>query len=207
MPTDKQLEANSLNVLQSAGPRTPEGEPESSQNAIRHGFCARTVVLPGENREEFEQLCNDLESEWQPQTATERFLVTQLATSQWKLGRAQVLEAQILGNAGTDGTHLRVWENVVRQQNSILRTYFKALKELQQLRENGACPEPPAESLEETSFDPSSENDDRVWPLDEVAEDDPELSETVAPGNETAVQAGGSRPHHTIAARPNATAS
>src|SRR6266576_2313161 len=95
MATPAQIEANRRNALQSTGPRTPQGKAAVSMNSLRHGLRARTVVLPGENREEFNQLCNDLEVEWHPQSRTEQFYVEQMAVSQWKLTRMEVGEAAI----------------------------------------------------------------------------------------------------------------
>src|SRR6266481_5959999 len=68
MATIKQIEANRRNALKSTGPRTPEAKAAVRMNALRHGLRARTVVLPAENPQEFHQLCNDLETEWQPQS-------------------------------------------------------------------------------------------------------------------------------------------
>jgi hypothetical protein len=56
MATLKQFEANRRNAQKSTGPQTPEGKAAVSMNALRHGLRARTVVLPGKNREEFTQL-------------------------------------------------------------------------------------------------------------------------------------------------------
>ncbi len=73
MATLKQFQANRRNAQKSTGPKTPEGKAAVSMNALRHGLRARTVVLPGENREEFTQLCDDLEVEWSPESRTEQF--------------------------------------------------------------------------------------------------------------------------------------
>jgi hypothetical protein len=83
MATQKQIEANRRNARKSTGPRTPEGKAAMRLNALRHGLCARTVVLPGENEEEFHQLCADLESAWQPQDRTEQILVGKWS---WRTG-------------------------------------------------------------------------------------------------------------------------
>src|SRR6266849_1881344 len=99
MATLKQIEANRRNALQSTGPRTPEGKAAVSLNALRHGLRARTVVLPGESRLEFQQLCDDLEAEWQPQSRTEQFYLEQMTVSQWKLTRMEVGEIDIFGQA------------------------------------------------------------------------------------------------------------
>ena len=56
MATLKQFEANRRNAQKSTGPKTPEGKSAVSMNALRHGLRARSVVLPGEDRAEFNQL-------------------------------------------------------------------------------------------------------------------------------------------------------
>jgi len=88
--TIKQIDANRRNALKSTGPKTPQGKAAVSMNSLRHGLRARTVVLPGESRAEFDQLCNDLELEWQPQSRTEQFYLEQMAISQWKLTRMEL---------------------------------------------------------------------------------------------------------------------
>src|SRR5260370_2035756 len=92
MATVKQIEANRLNALKSTGPKTPEGKAAVRMNALRHGLRARTVVLPGENSDDFHQLCDDLETEWNPQSKTEQFYVEQKALSQWKLTRIELAQ-------------------------------------------------------------------------------------------------------------------
>ena len=47
--TEKQLDANRRNALQSTGPRTLEGADASKLNAFRHGLRAVQTVVPGEN--------------------------------------------------------------------------------------------------------------------------------------------------------------
>src|SRR5437899_735942 len=96
MATLKQIEANRRNALKSTGPSTPEGKAAVRLNALRHGLRAHTVVLPSENPEQFQQLCDDLEAEWQPQTRTEQLYVEQMAVSQWKLRRMEIGEISLL---------------------------------------------------------------------------------------------------------------
>jgi hypothetical protein len=104
MATLKQFEANRRNAQKSTGPKTPEGKAAVSMNALRHGLRARTVVLPGENREEFNHLCDDLEVEWHPQSRTEQFYLEQMAVSQWKLTRMEVGEAAIFEDVAISTT-------------------------------------------------------------------------------------------------------
>lgn len=53
-------------------------------------------MLPGQDREEFQRLCDQLEAEWRPSTRTEQFYAEQLAVSLWKLRRADSAEASVL---------------------------------------------------------------------------------------------------------------
>jgi hypothetical protein len=96
MATIKQIEANRRNSLKSTGPTTPEGKAAIRLNALRHGLRARTVVLPGEQPEEFQQLCDDLEAEWRPKSRTDQLYVEQIAVSQWKLNRMEMARRSVL---------------------------------------------------------------------------------------------------------------
>jgi hypothetical protein len=93
MVSEKKLEANRRNAQLSTGPTSPEGRKTVSRNAVTHGLRARHVVTIAERHPEFEQLCADLEAEWDPQTHAERFLVEQMAVIQWKLGRWEAVES------------------------------------------------------------------------------------------------------------------
>src|SRR5215467_8528842 len=99
MATLKQIQANRRNALKSTGPKTPEGKAAVALNSLRHGLRARAAVLPGEYREEFQRLCDQLEAEWRPSTRTEQFYAEQLAVSLWKLRRADSAEASVLLSA------------------------------------------------------------------------------------------------------------
>src|SRR5580693_5196215 len=41
---------------------------------VRHGLRPRAMMLPGENRRDFNQLCDSLELEWRPRTPAEHFV-------------------------------------------------------------------------------------------------------------------------------------
>src|SRR5215469_2019445 len=122
METAKQIEANRRNALKSTGPRTPEGKAVVSLNALKHGLRARRVVLPGENVEEFHQLCDDLEAEWQPQSRSEQFYVEQMAVSQWKLTRLEVAEHGLYAENAKVPMLDRMW----KAQHSMERAYAQA---------------------------------------------------------------------------------
>ena len=101
MATTAQVLANRANAQQSTGPKTEAGKAAVSQNATSHGLsCARFFFLPHENPEDFATLLAGLEDEYQPESASEKFLITEMARAQWKLGRIEAIEAAVLAGAG-----------------------------------------------------------------------------------------------------------
>jgi hypothetical protein len=52
-----------------------------------------STFLPHENPEDFATLLNGLEDEFQPESASEKSLITEMARAQWKLGRIEAIEA------------------------------------------------------------------------------------------------------------------
>jgi hypothetical protein len=140
MATLKQFEANRRNSQKSTGPKTPEGKSAVSMNALRHGLRARTVVLPGEDPTEFHQLCDDLEVEWHPQSRTEQFYVEQMAVSQWKLTRMEVVEVNIFKEADGASKQLSLLDRLWQAQCRLERSYSRAQRELQRLQNSRPTP-------------------------------------------------------------------
>src|ERR1700724_3851447 len=139
MATLKQFEANRRNSQKSTGPKTPEGKAAVSMNALRHGLRARTVVLPGEDSTEFHQLCNDLEVEWTPQSRTEQFYVEQMAVSQWKLTRMEVVEVNIFKDTDAK-SQLSSLDRLWQAECRLERSYSRAQRELQRLQKSRPAP-------------------------------------------------------------------
>src|SRR6266852_1912351 len=129
-----QIAANRRNALKSTGPKPPEGKAAVSMNSLRNGLRARTVVLPGENREEFNQLCDDLEREWEPQSRTAQFYLEQMAVSQWKLTRMEVAEAGIVKESLSAKTQLPLLDRLWQAQCRLERSYSRAQRELERLQ-------------------------------------------------------------------------
>jgi len=154
MATLKQFEANRRNAQKSTGPKTPEGKAAISMNALRHGLRARTVVLPGENREEFNQLCDDLQVEWNPQSRTEHFYLEQMAVSQWKLTRMEVGEAAIFEDAAASTTKIPLLDRLWQAECRLERSYARAQRELERLQNSRRPPAQPPE--EEPAEHPSA---------------------------------------------------
>lgn len=96
--TLKELESNRRNAKKSTGPRTEAGKRRSSLNALKHGYdrgpntMEDTMVLLGEDPEEFYAFRDGLIASRQPADAVERMLVEDIAMLAWKkrrLNRAQ----------------------------------------------------------------------------------------------------------------------
>jgi len=91
-------EINRANAKHSTGPRTEAGKQRSSQNALRHGLTAQSVVVPSEEEAAYQQLCHKFFGEYEPATATEATLVQLLADTSWRLNRVTQLEDVVLGD-------------------------------------------------------------------------------------------------------------
>ena len=146
MASIKQTEANRLNALKSTGPKTPEGKAAVKLNGLRHGLRARTVVLPGENPEEFQQLCDDLETEWQPESRTEQFYLEQMAISQWKLTRIELAEKSIALQESAAKIQIPLLDRLWQSQCRLERSYARAQRELQRLQKSRLPVDQPGES-------------------------------------------------------------
>src|SRR5882757_1256172 len=66
MATPAQINANRANAQKSTGPRSQEGKSVSRFNALQHGLDAKSVIIPGEDPAEYEQLAQDYQAEFRP---------------------------------------------------------------------------------------------------------------------------------------------
>jgi hypothetical protein len=85
MATEKQILANRRNAEKSTGPTSDRGKSISKLNGLRHGVYAETLILPGEDRAEFEALHDRLQQLYQPQDVTQQKMVADTAAVEWKL--------------------------------------------------------------------------------------------------------------------------
>ena len=129
MPSDKQLEANRANAKNSTGPRSHEGKARSRLNSRKHGLTAKTLIIVGENADDFDQLRAELMDEHDPQSALECELVERLAGILWRLRRVPFFEAAIM-----DARHYQAgkWD-----MGSIYRASAQAEEE--EARRRGSC--------------------------------------------------------------------
>jgi hypothetical protein len=92
MRTESQAEASRRNGAKSRGPITSEGKKRSSQNSVKYGLSARTVVLCTESQELFSQLEQGYIDALQPTNLLELHLVQHIAVAEWRIRRAYIAE-------------------------------------------------------------------------------------------------------------------
>ena len=92
MTSVKQIEANRRNALSSTGPNTAQGKQRASQNAVRHGLTAETVIVSLEDAEDYKAFEQAVTSNYDAETAVERELVLRLASLLWRLRRTTLIE-------------------------------------------------------------------------------------------------------------------
>jgi hypothetical protein len=150
MATTAQILANRQNAQLSTGPSSPAGRSVAARNSTRHGLSATTfVVLPHEDRQEFDGLAERISAEFAPQGEHETFLVGQMIHARWKLARLERLEQlafeRILtepdGDSDPDGRILDALartgnplDKLARYQAAAERSYYRAYRELMQGR-------------------------------------------------------------------------
>jgi hypothetical protein len=124
-------QANRANAQRSTGPRTEKGKLASSRNALKHGLSTGTILIPGEDGNEFEAFRDALRHEHQPADATERILVDQLAQSHWLLQRAIRFQNECFTPDGVDEKRLSLF---LRYGSAHQRAFHKALNALLRLK-------------------------------------------------------------------------
>lgn len=80
------------NPNRSGGPTSSEGKLIASQNSLQTGAYSSLAVLPTENQEEFNQLLDHFNHDFQPADMVETALVRDLAILTWKKLRLEKLE-------------------------------------------------------------------------------------------------------------------
>lgn len=83
MSSQRKIDSARANGTRSESPVTEVGKRASSQNGIRHGILADTVVLEGESMDRFEELHAALMAEFQPALPPSA-LVDTMTMARWR---------------------------------------------------------------------------------------------------------------------------
>jgi hypothetical protein len=136
---------NSSNT--STGPRTDAGKAVSRMNSLKHGLTAKTVVLRGENQDDFDRLHNQLLADHAPVGALETELVAEIAACLWRLQRTRRYESTILETSSFElfvsHTQAKGFETLMRYMAAIERQLNRAIVRLRETQsERRKRPEP-----------------------------------------------------------------
>src|SRR4051812_27121140 len=92
MISQRKIDANRRNAKKSTGPRTEEGKDRVKLNALKHGLTARTVVLPHEDEEAYQQRLEAWSKDLNPRGDVAAYLVERAVRISWQLDRADFHE-------------------------------------------------------------------------------------------------------------------
>jgi hypothetical protein len=164
----KKSETARINGAKSHGPSTPEGRAKSSRNSLRHGLSAKSIVLPNEDADEYQQLLDAHIDQFHPRTGVEMELVEAMAVARWRLRRIRTIETNLFTTEldryqedlesepeykTADDRLAYVFKKLadnsqslamlVRYEATLTRSYDRAFKQLQTLqRQNEPKPAP-----------------------------------------------------------------
>jgi broad specificity phosphatase PhoE len=135
MSSAKQIAANRANAKRSTGPNTSGGKARSRMNAWKHGLRAETVVIAGEDAKELQAIQGELWEEHQPSPGMESLLVERLAHYAWRMRRALVFEAALLGEGPirplTLGyAHGNAVSTLLRYEMALANASYRTLQQL-----------------------------------------------------------------------------
>src|SRR5919106_6579946 len=145
--------ASRKNGARSRGPKTAAGKARSARNALKHGLCAKKLlVIAEEDAAQFLVLEAALLAELAPVGALQAVLAQRVVSAAWRLMRADRMEAEVLAFRGgpdadlglaliRDGNGTRGFETVMRYRNAAMAELLRAQKTLQALQ---AAPRPDA---------------------------------------------------------------
>ena len=95
MPTTAQIFANRLNSRKSTGPQTAQGKATVSQNAVKHGIFAESVIK-GEDPADYEAFHDQFLAELAPVGMVESILAERVISLSWRLRRAERMQNQVI---------------------------------------------------------------------------------------------------------------
>ena len=123
--TDAQINANRQNAQHSAGPTSEAGKAKSSLNSVRTGLTGRSVLLPTEDVEIYQQHVARIFSDLAPATDRERAVVQTIADTEFRLLRIVPLEASILAIGRREQQHM-VLDEPEENREALLLGYISS---------------------------------------------------------------------------------
>jgi hypothetical protein len=96
MPSQLKSDTARSNGAKSRGPKTAAGLGKSSQNALKHGFTSRNMIVLGcEHPDEFEKFVAEYAETYKPVTAAQQNLVDEMIAARWRMQRIWAIETAL----------------------------------------------------------------------------------------------------------------
>jgi hypothetical protein len=96
MSSLRKIQSSKSNGALSKGPTTPAGKERSKLNALRHGMCAKCIVLDHESRENFLILMQQHSDLFRPANEVEVGMIEEMCAAYWRQRRAWTIETALL---------------------------------------------------------------------------------------------------------------
>ena len=176
------------------GTKSPETTQKPSLNALTHGLTAKFLVLSNESQAAYDKLRLEYVTRFQPQDGVEMDLIDDMVSARWRLRRIASMQTAALDlqmdkdekevsqkfqqidqptrllvafdHLSNDGNTMQL---LMRYETTYSRMYDRAMKALQQLRQQDLQPEGTATS-EELRNETRPEQPAPAAPLDSIAE-------------------------------------
>jgi hypothetical protein len=173
--SEKQHAANRHNAQKSTGPKTPEGKEAVRFNALTWSLRARSLILPFESADDYQQLWNSLEAELQPKAHSEWHYMEQMATSQWMLTRNAGSEQRIYEADLSLEKQFALLNSASVMRVRLEHSFTAALRQIKQLqKERHAQPQPQPEPIQPAAPVPTSAPaDSQAHPAEYVMSEGP----------------------------------
>jgi hypothetical protein len=150
MATPAQVTANRANAQLSTGPRSVEGKAVSSRNSLKLGLNAQSMIIPGEDIAELEELTADHVQKFQPVGPVETELLETVIRSAWMKRRYARIETEYLSARIAalpegaeyplgavmvqDAANGNTMQRIFRRQQAAQRDWYKAIETLTRLQ-------------------------------------------------------------------------
>ncbi len=175
MATPSQIHANRLNALKSTGPRSVEGKAATRFNALKHGIDAGSLLVPGEDSAEFEELRAAYYEQFQPSGPVETALLDTIVRCDWNQRRYARIEAEVIrtlvaamepsdSSIGAafhqDAAGANALQKLFRRQQAAQRDWRQAIAELHRLQDERPPSADPADATPSISAPALSQSHD-----------------------------------------------
>lgn len=157
MATPAQVAASRANAQLSTGPRSVEGKAIASRNSLKLGITAQSMIIPGEDPAELEQLAAEYYEEFQPVGPIETALVDSIVRAQWMERRSYRIEAAFIkarvaelenpdhalgAVIAYDGEHGDTYHKIFRRRQAVHRECLRAMETLARLQAQRIAAQP-----------------------------------------------------------------